>query len=426
MSFFKKTLGTAILIMACTAVYSQTEKTVPKLVSDSIENSLNKAKEKGWLDGVEEFSKIDESQLESITKLTEKSRELLRESLEDDFDYSQNEASLMAGFGEVKTEEEKGNVLYENDTVILISMSMPEKLILSAMRVSENKGVPIYLNGMVKGTKNITESQKVIITLAQEAGLKPKIALNPLAFREYDISAVPVVIIQKEGQVAIKYGMLNVDYVYEEAITKFSESKEEVIHLATSGKLYKIEEKDLIEEIKDRFNQKNWANKKDEAIARFWKHTKLNSLPNATEDAAWYIDPTVRVTKDIRNANGDIIAKAGEVKNPLKEFSMKMTYFIINPTEEKQVQWVKDKLSTITGQFQLMITHIDRNKGWEHFSQLRKSLDVPIFVMPKEVPERFGVKAVPTMVKTTTDGYLKVSQVNLDFDNHKGKNNEHD
>ena len=118
--------------------------------------------------------------------------------------------------------------------------------------------------------------------------------------------------------------------------------------------------------------------------------------------------------KDIKNPAGEIIARAGETKNPLKQFPMKMTYLIVDPTIEKQVIWLKQRLRNISGQFQVMITHLDKNRGWEHFTEIRKKFNVPIFVMPKEVLERFKVKASPTIVTTTTDGYLKVDQYYLE------------
>jgi conjugal transfer pilus assembly protein TraW len=416
MLFSRKALSLSALVLISTASHSQSEETVPQIVQQSLDKSMKKAQDKEWLESIEKYTKIDPKQLESIKKLTEKSRHLLKDSLIDNFDYSENDASLVSGFGDVESGSLDETVLNEEDTVILISMSMPQDLILSAMRTSEENDVPLYLNGMTKGSKNLTDSQKVIVTLAQSAGINPKIAINPLVFRKYDISAVPAIVVRQGDRVAIKYGLLNVDYVLEEANNKFAESQDEIIELGYAGKVFHIEEKDLVEEIKDRFNQKNWDNKKDEAIARFWEHTKLHGLPNATEDATWFIDPTVRVTKDIRNAQGELIAQAGEVKNPLKQFPMQMTYFIINPNELKQIAWLQKKLSTIKGQFQLMITHIDRNRGWEHFKELRQTLAVPIFVMPKEVPERFGVKAVPTIVETTTDGYLKVIQSNVSFE----------
>lgn len=416
MLFFKNLLGLVVLILFSSESYAQIQDTIPQLIKKSTDRSLKIAGDKKWLESIEDYTKIDQKQLEEITKLTEKSRVLLKNSLIDNFDYSNNDASLIAGFGEVENEGTSEKSLVEEDAVILISMSMPEELVLSAMRASEDNNIPLYLNGMVKGSKTITDSQKLIIMLAQKAGISPRVAINPLVFRKYNISAVPAVVVRDGNRVAVKYGLLNVDYVVEEAITKFADSSEEVLELGMTGKVYQIEEKDLIEEIKERFNQKNWENKKDEAIARFWKHTKLNGLPNATEDAIWYIDPTVRVTKDIRNAEGDLIALAGEVKNPLKQFPMQMTYFIINPNEPKQIVWLQKKLSNVKGQFQLMITHIDRNRGWEHFKELRETLAVPIFVMPKEVPKRFGVKAVPTIVETTQDGYLKIIQSNVSFE----------
>jgi conjugal transfer pilus assembly protein TraW len=420
MLFFKRVIvSTAFIFLTATAASKEQseQQSLPDLIEASTQNALKQAKEMGWLDNVKQYQKIDEKQVEQIQVLTEKSRTLLSKSLVDDFDFTDEAANIVAGFGGTKNEEIKG-VKMEDDAVLLVSLSMPPKMLISAMRMSESHGIPIYLNGMIKGSHTLTDTYKALLMLAKKGGVKPKIAINPIVFREYNVTVVPAIIVKKGSRSAIKYGMLNVPYVIEQAEDTWLNEKDNDIELPTVGKLFLVEEMDLIEQMKNRFAKIDWEEKQKKAAARFWDNVTLVGLPQATKDETWFIDPTVHITKDIKNAQGEVIAKAGETKNPLKQFPMMMTYFIVDPTNEEQIAWLTGQLNHIRGQFQVMITHLDKKRGWDHFTEIRKTFNVPIFVMPKEVVQRFKVKASPSKVTTTTDGYLKVQQYFLEDLSH--------
>ncbi len=51
-------------------------------------------------------------------------------------------------------------------------------------------------------------------------------------------------------------------------------------------------------------------------------------LPPAQEHKEFLIDPTVRVTQDVKDKQGRVIASAGELINPLSRFPQNLTMII--------------------------------------------------------------------------------------------------
>ena len=63
----------------------------------------------------------------------------------------------------------------------------------------------------------------------------------------------------------------------------------------------------------------DWKAKQDAAVARFWNNQTMHSLPPASKDERWMIDPTVKVVKDVVDPKGNVLAKAGTIVNPLAQ-----------------------------------------------------------------------------------------------------------
>ena len=156
----------------------------------------------------------------------------------------------------------------------------------------------------------------------------------------------------------------------------------------------------------------DWETKKKQAVKRFWKNYKTFELPQATEERQWLIDPTVRVVKDIKNGKGEVLARAGDVLNPLTQFPMSLRIFVINPSIAKEIDWLKNELKKVSGMFQVHITHVDKSNGWENLNEIRSALGTPVFLLQAQVLKKFDITATPSVVQTRPDGLIQVEQVN--------------
>nr|WP_284736553.1 hypothetical protein [Escherichia coli]QHJ90680.1 hypothetical protein [Escherichia coli] len=66
-------------------------------------------------------------------------------------------------------------------------------------------------------------------------------------------------------------------------------------------------------------------------------------LPPAQEHKEFLIDPTVRVTQDVKDKQGRVIASAGELINPLSRFPQNLTMIIFDPLNPGQLVWAEQQ-----------------------------------------------------------------------------------
>ncbi|WP_028114989.1 TrbC family F-type conjugative pilus assembly protein [Ferrimonas kyonanensis] len=360
----------------------------------------------GRLSNIDQYQAIDPARLEQAAELAKQVQESMREKLLQE-GMQQNQVDALAG---------QGPEPYENkpkpEAVLFVSSSMPESQLKAAYKYAEQRGIVVYYRGLLPGTKNIPQSIARVRKQVASLNLKsePKIGIDPIAFDDHDITVVPTLVISRDGQQAMVSGLFNLDYLQEQLVAAPADTD---VDLGSRGTVYDIKERHLVAEMKARAANIDWKAKQKETVASYWQRKAIPSLPRATKDEQFWIDPTVRVTKDVLNAQGDLLARAGETFNPIAKYVLHITYLIIDASSEAQIRWAQAQLAEITGQFQLMITGLNRSRGWDGYTEIRQRLKVPVFVMPALAKQRFQLTAVPAKVATTESGYLQVNQYQL-------------
>ncbi len=139
------------------------------------------------------------------------------------------------------------------------------------------------------------------------------------------------------------------------------------------------------------------------AIAKFWRDKNdFVDLPTAWEDRAFLVDPTYPVPKDIRDANGVVLVRAGEAFNPLHRVPMTKTVIVFKGTDVRQVKRVADLARQIRREGRgvvLITTHVDRDKGWRSLEALETDLQGPVFILPPTLAARFQLRRVPSVIE---------------------------
>lgn len=290
----------------------------------------------------------------------------------------------------------------QRNGMLFVSMSMPTPSLMSALQVAADHDIPVSFIGLIKGTKQVPDTIMVLKKLAKKAKLttEPEVLLNPVDFVKYGINVVPTLIKDDgAGHFHRLEGSINADYFYdainlEEADGKYVNQR--------VGPTWQIEEKNLIDEMKDRFAAIDWEAKKREAVQRFWQHQKFTDLPAAVKDEKWMIDPTVKVLKDMKDKSGAVIYRAGDVINPLEKAPLPLRMIIINPVSQPEIEFVKRyrKEHPFQGQTILMGTNFTRDKGWDVMQNVSTALNGRVQLMPKEVAARFQLSGTPAVIET--------------------------
>lgn len=182
-----------------------------------------------------------------------------------------------------------------------------------------------------------------------------------------------------------------------------------VLHdLGALGATYPIAEKDAIEEIEEKASKTDWSKhfnkKKMEKAVKGYRPENLVKLPRAGETRSFNVDMTYTLDFDITDNHGQILYPKGFMFNPLDYIDFPRTLIVIDATDEDQVAWLKssDHVYTAT----ILITD---GAFWD----LSNSLGRALFYADKQIVERFGLKAVPSIIRQS-GRYMEVKEIAME------------
>lgn len=295
---------------------------------------------------------------------------------------------------EIKKESyyEKFNIL------IFASLSMHHQTLHDLFISSQKYPNSIIVFRGVPENSNLTEGITLIHSLINGLEPLPNIVIDPTMFKKNNIDTVPTIVIKEQGQEQARVsGLISPEWILNEIEDDFRGDA------GVKGNTYEIAEPDLIEVMKSKVAGIDWEQKKQNALNNFWKKQEFISLPVASKYNKRELDPSVLVTKDIVTANNEIIAKKGDVINPLDLRPFTQTVFIFDPTDKRQtnvILTIKDNIKTPRATF--LVTSMDREKGWTFYNEITDLLDAPVFYLTQDIKDRFLIEAIPSVI--TADG----------------------
>lgn len=157
----------------------------------------------------------------------------------------------------------------------------------------------------------------------------------------------------------------------------------------TVGKVYPIAEPDTMEEIKSRAAAVDWRAWMRKTPTNYGAFDSV-SLPRATETRSRLFDPTYFLPDDIRDANGKLIAAKGMPINVLQRIKLPNRYIVISDTPE-DLRWLREVAKPVSGDKILLA-------GGNVYTT-RQSSGLSVFMLDSRFIERFGLQAVPSIVK---------------------------
>ncbi len=157
----------------------------------------------------------------------------------------------------------------------------------------------------------------------------------------------------------------------------------------TVGKTYSIAEPDLLDEIKRKAAAADfgkWARKAPAEYTAF----QSAALPRVRKTESHLFDPTYILPDDIRDATGKLIAPKGLPINVYTRIKVPGRYIVIADTPE-DFQWLRDVAKPVSGDKILL--------AGGNVLRVRERTSVPVFLLDPRFIERFGLRAVPSVVQ---------------------------
>lgn len=283
-------------------------------------------------------------------------------------------------------------------TAILVSSSMGSETLRDIFHANRGrKDRVIVFRGLPEG-QSLKEFVGSFRSLLQ--GLKPTeippITLDPERFNRFGITRVPAIIREeKKGEATIVRGISQVEWL-ERQMAMAHGGKDLGVH----GETVAVSEPDLMETLKKRARNFNWAKYQKEAQESFWQKAAFESLPEAIVDREHRIDPTITASRDIRDPQGRLIVVAGQRANPLDTLPFHQKLIVFNPMRPDEIVIVQEILKADPNQrMTLMASELDRSAGWQGLVALQKQLGHRVFLLTPDIRRRFKLKATPSVIE---------------------------
>lgn len=302
-------------------------------------------------------------------------------------------------------------------TYIFVSYSLGDEALKAMMKRNAGKAHTVFVMRGIPEGMGLGEGISRMQALASQVEPMPNIIIDPMLFTLFGIKAVPSVVrattpeqsvLNKDAKPTL---IAKVEGLHNDAWLLDRVSMGHTGDLGQQGPIKAIDEPDMIEMMKKRILAIDWEEKKSQAVKRFWQGQTFDVLPQATEYRVRTLDPSVFVTHDIKDMNGNVIQAAGTTINPLKLRPFNTALIIFNPLRAEEVALVQDKLKTFRGlekRIQLLVTQMDRKRGWDAYTEITERFDEPIFLLTPEVKARFEIEVTPSLVTADNKSYVFV------------------
>lgn len=372
---------------------------------DAIREDMEK---KGWFDEVRNSKKSEEYKRynEAANQLVSETQNTLEKAFANHAGLDEKESALMAGRGDPTQKKEM-----PTEHAIFVSFSMSQDALRNAFLRAKQQGAQVYFNGLHPGHRMINETMNLVRMIGQDIENPPMTRFHPEAFDKYGVEQVPTILYRDGTQYALASGILNLGWVKAEL-----EKRSESVNLGSFGPTSKVIEKSIIEEMKERMAGIDWSAKQKKAVDTYWQKRAFELLPRATEDKTWFIDPTVKAASDIKTPRDELLARKGQIINPLANRADNLTIIVFDAQDDEQILWLTNHLQglEVQGQLMLITTQIDKHDGWKHLERLMKQYRQRIYLLPKEMIEKFQLTGVPAKISTELDkDLLKITQFKL-------------
>ncbi|MDO9103876.1 MAG: TrbC family F-type conjugative pilus assembly protein [Methylovulum sp.] len=286
---------------------------------------------------------------------------------------------------------------------IFVSFGMPAEEMKAAAEEASATHSLLVFRGVEKdgNTGSITRRLYKLIKPLKPV---PATVIDPLLFTRFNVTAVPTMIESNSQQeTRIARGLPGFEWL----------SKQDPGDAGQKGPVFEITEPDMIEEMKRRMENIDWARQKEDAVAGFWKKQDEFVLPVAKENRTRNVDVSIVSSQDIRHPDGRIIFKKGDKINPQAIIPMRHAYIVFDATRQEQVKIAKkmgDVLLKKQRPVVYLFSKIDKDSGWKHYNETVAILNGPIYKLNKQIVDRFQLQALPSLIEGQGD-HVVVSEV---------------
>lgn len=313
---------------------------------------------------------------------------------------------------------------------LLLSFSLPEETLKEYLREAKLLGAQVVLRGLVNGSFKETQLRIKRLFLIDDKHVDETttvgIGIDPVLYRRGQVTEVPALMIVQGDHHLIATGGSSVESMLKSLTDRNASlaawlpwferrhggfhaggptkaprpampTIASTVRVSTGYEGWGIAERDMIEFLQERASQVNWTsvrNQQNERVKSKLAKGPGLALPDATEPRRFSVDLTVQYPDDITDPTSNtLLIKAGSRVNPLEKLQWRYTMLVLNGEREGHVNWAREYLAQHDG----MWIKILISAG--NVEKLEKQLKHRVYWADQFVLDRFGVVAVPTLVR---------------------------
>ena len=190
-----------------------------------------------------------------------------------------------------------------------------------------------------------------------------------------------------------------------------------VYDLGVVGQTYEIAEPDMLEGFYNKLRQAEadgkMAEVEERMKERFIAHANRPKgvvLPRTQTHRVHYFDPSIVLSQDIVDHEGNVLWPSGTTVNPLDYVSMTQQWLFFDADDPEQAAWAHDYLKRYPNQVRPILTQgavLELTEAWQirlYFDQHGKYV------------EKFGIRTVPSLI-SQEGKKLRIDEI-VPGDNH--------
>jgi conjugal transfer pilus assembly protein TraW len=277
-------------------------------------------------------------------------------------------------------------------TLVFISMSMPRPIIRSILAdIWNHPKLRSEAVVVVRGWQLVQQLGSLQPSLEHQVN----VAVDPTLFESYAIQRVPAVARQDaQGAWRVLYGDRDLPSA---AVERLDQDKDAG---KVRGQTWPIAEPDLIAVMQERMKQYAWEKHAQQATDHFFAAlpSRAPSLPESEKPLTLFHDPSVVVQHDIRLPDGRLVARAGQVLNPLLDKAMPWSTWraiVFNATSPWEVRQAKAWAAQYPTARLMMTSPPGTQAG---YVAIEKAFGRPVFLADPLVVQRLGVRFSPALI----------------------------
>lgn len=296
--------------------------------------------------------------------------------------------------------------LRESKTIFLfVSQSMGEAGLRAAVdSVRGRADAAIVLRGVNKG-QTLGQLQRTVLRLlgpASESEPSPGVMIDPTLFTRYAVTVAPTLVYVSDGKaIATARGLTTVDW-FRERVTSG-----QIGDIGQHGETSLVSEEDMVEALKAAAAKRDWKASREKSFRAHWDSLEYLDLAVARTDRLREIDPSFVVTEGITAPDGTVIAYAGQRVNPLDSLPFTQVLIVFDATDPAQRPMVEKALKRAGDRrITLITTKYARATGYEGLGDLWSDFGRPVFILDRDLRERFAIERVPSFIEARGNRFL--------------------